>query len=167
MLELLHTLEESSIFKSWKQEHPDYYLSSCFATYDNNKKPEWQFHFYNKKKDKIVTFSMGKESTGKEITIEPESKIFKKKSAIVEELEIEKVKIEINQALRKIQHLEQYQHEDFTQKILILQQQQQPIWNISLITSTYQIINIKLSAISGSVLEESKESLLSFKSPAS
>ena len=158
MLEILKKLESSKEFKTWKSNNPDYYLSSLFSTFNREESLKWQFHYYNKEKDQIVTIDTNP------TIIEPESGVFKKKDAKIEPLEIQKVKLGVMQALRKIKNLEQYKHETFNQKIILLQQYgNQPSWNISLITSTYQIINIKLSAISGKVLHESKESLLSFK----
>ncbi|HLC62998.1 MAG TPA: hypothetical protein VJJ21_01645 [Candidatus Nanoarchaeia archaeon] len=159
MLEILKKLESSKEFKSWKSDNPGYYLSSLFSTLDKEESLKWQFHYYSKEKDEIVTFNLSPE-----ITIDPDSEVFKKKDSRIEPLEIQKVKLGVMQALRKIKNLKQYSHETFNQKIILLQQfENQPSWNISLITSTYQIINIKLSAISGKVLHESKESLLSFK----
>jgi len=159
MLDSLKKLENSAEFNQWKANHQDYYLSSCF-TILNDDKPAWQFHYYSKKADAIVTFEVKTK-----ITIEPASKVFKKKDAIVEPLEIAKVKIEAGQALKKVTSLKSYKACSFTQKMLLLQQINQPIWNLSLITSTYQILNIKLSAVSGEVLSESFESLLSLRDP--
>ncbi|HLC57525.1 MAG TPA: hypothetical protein VJH95_03060, partial [Candidatus Nanoarchaeia archaeon] len=159
MLASLKKLEASEAFHQWKSAHKDYYLSSCFTILeDKNTPPAWQFHYYSKKADAIVTFEVKTK-----ITIEPASKVFKKKDAIVEPLEIAKVKIEAGQALKKVTSLKSYKACSFTQKLLLLQQINQPIWNLSLITSTYQILNIKLSAVSGEVLSESFESLLSLR----
>ena len=158
MLEILNKLENSEEFKSWRQAHQDYCLSSCFRIIQDKNKQPWQFHYYNKEKDKIVTFTISKE-----ITIDPESKIFKKPEDVVEELEIKNVKIEPNKALKKALKNDKYKSLEFTKTLLLLQQIQEPIWNLSFFTSTYQILNIKLSAISGKIIHQSFESLLSFK----
>jgi len=159
MLELLEKLESSEKFREWKSNNPGYYLSSCFSMGKKNEQQSWQFHYYNKPNDKIVAFDMGKK-----INIQPESKVFKKKEDIVEPLQLNKVKIDLKQALEKIYALEKYKDNDFTQEIRLLQQVKQPVWNISLLTDTYLILNVKLSAISGKIIHESFESLLNFKS---
>ncbi len=158
MLEILKKLENSEEFKSWRQTHKDYLLSSCFRIIENTNKQPWQFHYYNKEKDKIVTFTISKQ-----ITIEPESKVFKKPEDVVEVLEIKNVKLQPNKAIKKALKNDKYKSLEFTKTLLLLQQTQEPIWNLSFFTSTYQILNIKLSAISGKLIHESFESLLSFK----
>ena len=161
MLELLKKLEASEKFKEWKNKNPGFYLSSCFSMLAKNKSGQpqvWQFHYYNKAKDKIVTFDCTKS-----IKIEPASKVFKKKESKVEPLQIDKVKIDFAQAVKKVYSLEKYKDNDFVQEIIILQQIKEPIWNISLITGTYSILNLKFSAVSGNIQHESFESLLNFK----
>lgn len=147
------------MFVQWKAQHPQDYLSSCFTFIRKNTTPVWQFCYYNKKDDTITTFEVKKT-----ISQEASSKVFKRPGEMVEELEPDKVKIPFEEALQKASSLEKYQQEDFTEKIIILQQLSQPIWNISMISSAYNLLNIKISATSGEILHESFDSLLSLRS---
>jgi len=157
MLAAYHRLQESEVFKQWKLNHPAEYLSSCFTVVKKNTIAQWQFHYYNKQDDTITTFDVKKTTTQ-----EAASKIFKKPGELVEELELDKVKISFEDALHKAESLS-HPGEEFTEKIIILQQIQQPLWNISMISSTFNLMNIKISAISGEVLHESFDSLLSLR----
>lgn len=161
MLAAFQRLQESEIFRHWRAEHPQDYLSSCFTLIAKNSTPVWQFHYYNKKEDTITAFDVKKT-----ISQEQPSKIFKKPGEPVEELQLAQVKIPCEEALKKVSALEKYRHENFTEKIIILQQLSQPTWNLSLISSSYNLLNVKISAISGEILHESFESLLSLKSTA-
>ena len=158
MLEELNKLTSSEIFKKFKDSNKDSYLSSCFTIIVDEKKPVWQFHYYDKKEDKITTFKV--DNKIKKIS---NSEIFKKESDEVEELKIEKVKFQYEQALEKIELMEKYKEQEFNKKIIILQKINKPIWNISLLTETFNILNVKFSAESGEILKETFESLLSFK----
>ena len=157
MLATFQKLQESEVFKQWKQQHPQDYLSSCFTTIRKNTPLVWQFHYYNKKEDTMTTFEVKKS-----ISQEAASKIFKRPGEIVEELELDKIKIPFEEALHKAESLS-HPEEEFTEKIIILQQMQQPLWNLSMISSTFNLLNIKISAVSGEILHESFESLLSLK----
>ena len=50
-----------------------------------------------------------------------------------------------------------------TKIIIIAQQQDFPIWNVSYVSNKFNLINIKINAIYGEVIEETSGSLLSFK----
>lgn len=158
MLADFQRLQESEMFRQWKAQHPADYLSSCFTTIKKNSIPVWQFHFYDKKEDTITTFEVKKT-----ISQEASSKVFKKPGEGVEALEMDKVKISFEEALHKAGSLDKYHQEDFTEKIIILQQIHEPLWNISMISSTFNLVNIKISATSGEILQDSIDSLLSLK----
>src|SRR3989344_1220970 len=94
---------------------------------------------------------------------EQNEEIFKKEQETVEKLEMDKVKITFEQTLDIINGIERYKNQEFTKKIIILQNQKLLIWNISFLTKTFQILHIKIDAISGKILHESFESLMSLK----
>jgi|SRR3989344_5172055 len=158
MLTSLERLEKEKSFQEWKEQNKEFYLASCFALIKDKKEPLWQFHFYNPKIDKIATFKVGKK-----IKQEKNEEIFKKEQETVEKLEMDKVKITFEQTLDIINGIERYKNQEFTKKIIILQNQKLLIWNISFLTKTFQILHIKIDAISGKILHESFESLMSLK----
>ena len=153
MLSLYNKLTSSQIFKAWKENNPKDYLCSYVLI---NNIP--QFDFYNPKIDKITSFIINKE-----IEIKKEQNIFKSSKDKIKELKIDKIKTTLKQAEETINNLEQYKNETFNKKIIILQNIKIPLWNISLITDTFNILNIKINAINGNIISEKYESLLNFK----
>ncbi|MBL7147734.1 MAG: hypothetical protein ISS82_02825 [Nanoarchaeota archaeon] len=153
MLSLYNKLTNSKIFKEWKENNKKDYLSSYVSI---NNIP--QFDFYNPKTDKITSFIINKE-----IEIKKEQNIFKSSKDKIKELNLNKIKITQEQAEKIINNLEKYKHETFSKKIIILQNIKVPLWNISLITDTFNILNIKINAINGNIISENYESLLNFK----
>ncbi len=53
--------------------------------------------------------------------------------------------------------------EEITKKIIILQQKESPLWNITYITKSLNILNLKVDAISGKLLEQKTENIMNFK----
>lgn len=158
MLEELNKLISSEIFKEFHENNHKSYLSSCFTIIVDDKKPVWQFHYYNKNEDTITTFKVSDK-----IKKIPNTEVFKRESDKVEELKIDKIKIQYSQALEKINSLEKYNQQEFDKTIIILQNVSKPIWNISMLTKSFNILNVRLSAETGEILKETFESLLSFK----
>jgi len=153
MLKLYNKLIDSKVFKDWKKENKKDYLCSYVLV---NNIP--QFDFYNSKTDKITSFIIDKE-----IEIKKEQNIFKKSKDKIYELKINKVIIPLEKAEEIINNLEKYKKENFNKKIIILQSKKSPLWNISLITTSLNILNIRIDAINGEILSETFESLLNLK----
>lgn len=146
-------LTDSQVFKEWKENNKKDYLCSYVLI---NEVP--QFDFYNPKTDKITSFIINKE-----IEMKKEQNIFKKSKDKIYELNLDKVKIPLEKAEEIINNLEKYKKETFNKKIIILQSKKNPLWNLSLITTTLNILNIKIDAVTGEVLSETFESLLNLK----
>lgn len=144
----------SDKYKSFKEQNQLSYLSSIFIL-DNN----LQFDFYNKETDKITSFTL----KDKEITSE-ESKVFKQENSDVKELKLDKVKVDIKKVKSILsKSLEKYNQRE-KKEIIILQSQEEPLWNVSYITTEFKLLNVKIDAISGQILSEKIESVLNFKS---
>ena len=148
-------IKRSKEFKIWKEKHPKSYLSSVF-----NSTGHWQIDFYCPKDDNMTSFT-----TKNDKIIVESSEIFRKEKRDIKELKLEEVKIGINKAKEIISNLvnEKYPGEETTKEIFILQNTENPIWNITYITKTMNIIHIRINALSGTILKEKKESALSFK----
>jgi len=145
----LKLIKESKLFK------PDLYLCSIFIF--NNKT---QFDFYSKKSKLVTSFIVEDNEVN---ILNKEEKIFQKEKKDLEELRLEKVKIDLEKALERVGNSVKKHKETTTKQIIILQQNKFPLWNISSITSSFNIINIKINAETGKILEEIKESILNFK----
>ena len=152
MLEFFKKLEKSHVFKDWKKENKNYFLYSCFSIIDK-KEEFWQFDYYSKKLNKITSFKVSEN-----IEIFPEDDIFSDGKNTINKLDLKDLKIEFNEIFEKLRK----KHKDVVKEIIILQNSDGLIWNISLLTSTMNLINVKACASTGKILEEKSESVLNF-----
>ena len=119
-----------------------------------------QFGFYNPESDTITSFKLEEE-----IKIVEEEKIFRKEKAKIKELKLEEIKINLEQAVKLIEKLigEKYKGEQKQKAIVILQVLENPTWNVTYLTKGFNILNVKIDAISGKILSEKIQSAISFK----
>ncbi len=123
------------------------YLVSCF--HQNN---EWRVDYYSKEKHKIYTYH----KKNGEIKV-MEDEIFQKESKVLEELKIENVKIGYEEVVEMVKVGKQ-------KLITILQVVNGKIvWNVTALTPTLELYNLKVDAESGEVLSESKENVMNFR----
>lgn len=153
MLDFFKKLEKSQVFKDWKKENKTCFLCSCFTIIDK-KEEFWQFDFYNKKLNKITSFKIDSS-----IEIFPEDDIFSDGKSTINPVDLNDIKIEFNEISEKLKK----KHKGITKEIVVLQNSDGLIWNISLLTSTMNLINVKASASTGKILEEKSESVLKFR----
>lgn len=146
----LQELEESKVFKEFKENNQLAYNSSICKIQNN-----LQIDFYDPNKDMITSFT----KKDNEIILQ-ESEVFRKEKIKIPELKINKVKITLEEIEKTIS--EKYQ-EIPTKKIFILQQTEFPIWNITYLTQSLNILNVKINAESGEIIEEKIESALNFQ----
>ena len=119
----------------------------------------WQFGFYN---PKTKTMNSYKDTTPIQIESKDE-KIFQEEDTPIEELKLETIEISIEEALQIAKKKLKEKNEAADKIIIVLQQQKIPIWNISFLTSTFNLLNLKLNAKKKQILNEKYTSLLSFK----
>lgn len=156
MLELLKKIKGSKAFKEWN--HPEAYLCSIFML-----DKQVQFDFYSKKTKLVTSFKI---ENDKIVTVGKDERVFQKESRDLEELDINKIKINFQKAKEISDNVkkEKYPQENVTKEIYILQKiDNKSIWNITKITSSFNIINIKLDANTGKIIEDVITSALSFK----
>lgn len=160
----LQKIKNSTLFKNWIKKNPGSYLCSCFSIIENTTKDiNWQIDFYSPKKDRITSFMV---QDNKISILESDSKIFKKEKTKIKELNLEKVKIDLNKALEIVNKLKEkkYPSEKVNKIVIILQQFENCIWNITYLTSTFNVLNVKINTENGKILEEKLSPVLSFKS---
>lgn len=135
-------------------------LCSLFFTSDieDIEKSSWQIDFYNKESDTITSYVINDK-----IEVNQDLEIFKEKATKIEDLKIEDIKIDFNEALEKAEESLKKNNEEATKIIVILQKQNKTSWNISFITKKFNMINIKIDAVNGKILEEKTIPLLAFK----
>src|SRR3989338_427143 len=95
VLEKIEELEKKKEFKNWRKTNKHSFLSYVMRVIENPPNDEWQIGFFDREKDKITTFAM----TEKSITINSDEDVFKKEEEIIEEIEREKIKISLMDAI--------------------------------------------------------------------
>ncbi len=157
-------LLESEVFRKWKDNNHETYFAHAFAILDSQNNGEWQFGFYNPDNDMITTFFMGAEA----ITHSPETEIAKHDTMKVNELDIEKVEIDFEEALQIAEKCQEnnYEGDKSLKKVMILQNLSDGLlWNISFLTIKFSVINIRIDAITKEIIEHKKASMMDFASP--
>jgi len=148
----LEEIRESCEFREWKTKHNKAFFCSAFL--DKN----WKIDFYDPDTDKITTFFLDNR------VLLDEGEVFKSGKDI-KELDLDKVKVDLKKALAIITKIldEKYREQSETRKIIILQNIERPIWNITYIMSSLNILNVKIDARTGEILNEEFGQLLKFK----
>ncbi len=157
------SLLESEIFRKWKENNPETYLAHAFAILDNKSDGEWQFGYYNFTSGLMTSFFMKEEG----ITYSPETEVFKKEETTVSELYMEDIKIDFKEALSIVDTLirQKYSSEQPAKNIVLLQAIDiGAIWNISIMTLHFNVLNVKIDAGDGRILEDKLVSAMDFSS---
>lgn len=154
-------LKSSAEFKAYVKKNPDNYLASCFKMgKDDLELVSWQFDFYSQKSGKITSFRMDKK-----ITMEKDQEVFGKTGHPMR-LGLDDVKMDFHEAMSLMQKLvrQNIPTESVNNKIIILQEiEGKTVWNITLFTSAFNVMNVRIDAKSGDILSQKCESILSFK----
>ena len=159
----LERLQKSPNYKEWNNKNKSTYFSFAFKIPEEMSQNEWQFGFYNKKKDKITTFMIADEN----ITVRPEEDVFKREETKVCEIEVKKIKITFDNAIEKANDFQakNFPKDSGIKTIAILQNIPKlgNVWNITYVTESFNTLKMKISASNGKILEHNLASVFSFK----
>lgn len=156
----LKRLKSSSQFKDYHKHCPDGYLASCFKMGDSKLDAAWQFDFYSLKTNKMTSFRMDKG-----IEVQKDQDILSKGNP-PRELELSKAKLGFYKvlSLANARLKKKLPSESVNNEIVILQElDDRAVWNITLLTSAFNVMNLRIDALDGNILSENCESVLSFK----
>ncbi|MBI4142101.1 hypothetical protein HY484_04200 [Candidatus Woesearchaeota archaeon] len=156
----IQQLESSLIFKNWKSSNKDFFLAHAFVMFDEANADVWQLGFFNEKNNLMTTFIIDKN----EIKIIPDQEILKSDNSIVP-LNVAGVRISSLQALHSAQLIlkKNYSAESPLKVFFILQQiKNVAVYNITFLTKSFKTLNIKISAVDGSVIHSSLSALANF-----
>ncbi len=145
-------LEATAFYKEWKQKHPDTYLAHFFIISDT----EMQLGYYEQATDTIWTFTPG-------ITNIAEDKEIFKEEKTIPALEISQVKIGVEEAKQKAQEYqkEKYPRDPISKNIVVLQTLDgKAIYNMTLITLTFKMLNLRIDATTGEVVLEKMQPIM-------
>ena len=157
ILNSIKTLENSDLFKEWKKKHAKCYICSAFLILNEvNENP--QIDYYDSNKDRITSFTVAKE-----IKITKNEKIFKEKEHKIKELDLDKVKISLEKALEMVENLLKNKYKETAhKKIIVLQNLDKQIWNITSLSNSLNVLNVRIDTTDGNIIEEKLSSILSF-----
>jgi hypothetical protein len=151
-------LEASKVFKQFIKQHKDYFLVHCFTMVsESEKKFKWELGYYSEKADKLVVFE-----ASPKINMRPEEEAFKREGSI-KKLELGKVKASVDKALKACDELvaAKYPGKSITKRIIILQNLESQVYNVTLVTLGFDIINIKVDAVTGKALSDNIQNIMS------
>jgi hypothetical protein len=154
-LNSIKSVGKNPLFLDWKKSNPESYLTSAFAMLANTA-DEWLISYFNPKTETITTFST--------VTKKSTEDAFKKEKTIPE-LKLEEVKISEQAALKAAKtSLETNYKENNPQKTIIVLQklEDEPLWNITYITTTLKVANIRISAATGKEISRTMNAVSDF-----
>ncbi len=146
----IEAVEKSSLFIDWKKQHPDSYCVHMFCMNEQT-----QVGYYEKKTDTMTTFILGKD-----ITLQEDKEIFKKHKTIPP-LNLAQVKISLEEAKNIVKKILKKYPDSITKEIIVLQTiEKEPAYNMTFITATFKMLNVKINAENGQILKEEMQSLM-------
>ena len=155
------TIKESyhKLLKSKEFKHEKFLCSALLISDINNiEKSLWQIDFYNEDSDTVNTYTIGDD-----IEVNKESKIFKDGKTKIEKLDLDEVKTDFSEIYQHALDILKKHRENAVKVVIILQKQKQTLWNILFITRGFNILNIKIDAEDGKVIEEKITSFVKFE----
>lgn len=160
LTKLKHQLEKLTNSKEFGKEG---YFCSAFimADFKDLNSQNWQLDFYNDKKDKITSYVV--EPVIKKIN--DESDVYKEEKIKLNELKLDKDLIDFKKIL-DIANKELANSKEFPNKTIVVLQNdgKAVIWNLSFVTNNFNLINLRIEANSGKILDNKKVELLNWNS---
>ena len=158
LIKSIKNLENSKEFKDYKNKNKNSYLTSAFLMTDID---NWQIDYYNPTTRKLTSFLIRDK-----IKVKPESQALQEDNKTINELVINKIKIDYNKAIKIVDKFnkDKYPKEIPNKKIIVLQnlENYNHVWNITYITNSFKTLNVKINAVNGEIVSESLSSLINF-----
>lgn len=165
-------MEIQDAVKQVEQNKDDYdeldgtYLCSALSFVDDKddaKITNWELSYYHPKHKKITQVSVKGEDIEIQATGDPT------KPGNIPELDLKHVKISAEVALANSRAIQKAKYMQPIQRIFISLQSddhKKPFWSVSLISKLLSIVNIKIDAVKGDVIDTNLKSFLQGKSSA-
>ncbi len=154
MKQVKQDVEKQSYFQQWKQQHQTAYLAHFFITSES----EVQVGYYVAQTDTIWTFTPGQE------LITEDKEIFKEQKTIAE-LDLSTVHFSLNEAQERALQFqkEKYLGDPISKQIIVLQnREEKTIYNMTLITLTFKMLNLRIDATNGVIIYEKMQPIMDF-----
>lgn len=157
--EVVLFVENSSEFKEWRKSNSDF-LAHAFVLLDEANKGIWQIGYFNEKEKKATTFIF----ENGVISLVPPQEILESGEKILP-LEVNEVKITADEAVRIANEFRKinYPREMIAKTFFIIQKTDLgAMYNISFFSASFNVVNVKISAIDGKVLKHDVKALAGF-----
>jgi hypothetical protein len=155
----LNIVEHSDKYSDWKEKNKNTFLAHVFAMFDAKNENILQFGYYNSDNDKITTFIV----EGEMVSMSAESEIFKRDDHVMKELEMEKVKLTLDQAKDIMKEFQEnkYPREKPNNSFMILQHLEHGnVYNFTYVTAAFNMLNAKIDSSTGEILDSQLNSLM-------
>jgi len=155
-------LEQIKEYINWKEKNKEAILSFVLRVIEEPANDEWQIGYFNKPKNNITTFVL----KGTELTINPDEEIFKKEDQLVKELQLEKVTLSLEDAVKIAQDYQKKNNPgEMPLKIISILQHLTEfgnVWNFSFVSQTFNTLNIKINTENGKIVDHSLSKIFDF-----
>lgn len=146
---------ESEEYKDFEKNEEGFVLVHASMMKELGKKSNWEFGFFHEGRDRMVVFETDP------VKRHPEQEVFKE-GPTINPLNLENVLISFDEAMRIVEAVRQdkYKTDPINKYIIILQNLHKQVWNVTLITTAFNIINIKIDSATGEVISTNKHSIM-------
>jgi hypothetical protein len=150
-------IESSEAFKGFSKEHPKRYFAHAFSMERPEDPFRWQLGYYVPDIKKLFVFK------AEPVEALPADDAYGE--VAITRLELKDIKVEPDDAKKVALGLKEqrFPAEQVTKVILILQNLDRPLYNFTLVTSTFNILNLRIDAMSGEVLSSEMRSIMSLR----
>lgn len=153
--EILCELEKREEFVKWRKKHKKHFLAYLFNEYDTLKLGSWQIGY--SLNDRMTTFLLTEP-----LEIKVDQEVYKT-AVRIREIHPEKVRIEWKQAVEIATEFIHQTHAGFrTSRVIIVLQSLDigQIWNLTLLSRDFSIMNIKIDSTTGKILKHELSSMI-------
>ncbi len=141
----------------------DAYLAHVFKMFDDANVAEWQVGYYDPAEDEVIVFTVSPSGIRKN----PPAEAFKRDERAIAPLDPSKLATAPKEAVSQAKELLAEKHPGHPPKQVILLAQTLDefgqVYNITVVTETFHMYNVKLSTDSGAVVDERFDHLMSLK----
>lgn len=152
----IHGIEQTARFKEWRKANKAAYLTSAFTMFGSDDEKEWLISYYDPGGNTFITFSSAKELREQEPFTKEEK---------IPQLKLEEAKVSDKEALEEAKKAlrKNYGTDEVQRTVMVLQElNDTPTWNITFITETFKVANIKISAKDGRLISHSTTAISEF-----
>lgn len=141
----------------------DAYLVHIFRMFDSANIDEWQVGYYSPSSDQLIVFAV----SPTEIRKNPPADAFKRDESAIEPFTPDKISTTPQQAIATAKQMLSSKHPNHPEKQTILLAQTLKefgqVYNVTIVTETFHMFNVKIATDSGDVVDEKFDHLMSLR----